>query len=102
MEDLFVQHSFSTVCLLNSDSLCQVEISNTPLFVEELMCLSVFLKKKLPGLAEDTDFDSIETMEHVITVSRKTAAGPWKEDDEELKPCWSKPDLGTLLLAVHL
>ncbi|XP_031385961.1 protein MANNAN SYNTHESIS-RELATED 1-like isoform X2 [Punica granatum] len=49
-------------------------------------------EKKLPGVREDTTYDSSE---HVITVTRKNAVGPWKEDDEELKRCWSNPNLAS-------
>lgn len=56
------------------------------------------LKEKLPGMAEDIRYDDSKPSEQGITSVSKSS-GPWNEDSGELKPCWEKPESGTLIQA---
>ncbi|XP_022720870.1 uncharacterized protein LOC111278536 [Durio zibethinus] len=47
------------------------------------------LQEKLPGEAQDTQFDSANVIEKdgLVKLSKRSK-GPWIEDSQELKPCW--------------
>ncbi|XP_021297262.1 uncharacterized protein LOC110426369 [Herrania umbratica] len=49
------------------------------------------LQDKLPGQAQDSQFDNSNVIENdgLVKLS-KGSKGPWIEDSQELKPCWSK------------
>ncbi|OMO76106.1 GDP-fucose protein O-fucosyltransferase [Corchorus capsularis] len=49
------------------------------------------LQDKLPGEAQDSQFDNANLIENdgLVTLSKRSK-GPWIEDSQELKPCWSK------------
>lgn len=50
------------------------------------------VEEKLPGGSSDVNFDGAELSEHGLVTSKKNG-GLWKEDSEQLKPCWDKPVL---------
>ncbi|KAK9281120.1 hypothetical protein L1049_004013 [Liquidambar formosana] len=45
---------------------------------------------KLPG-ASDVQFDSSKATEQSLATVSRASKGPWKEDGQELKSCWTKP-----------
>ncbi|MBA0594763.1 protein MANNAN SYNTHESIS-RELATED 1 [Gossypium raimondii] len=52
------------------------------------------LQDKLPGDGEDAHFESVNAIENdgLVKLSKRSK-GPWMEDIQELKPCWSRTDL---------
>ncbi|EEF34090.1 protein MANNAN SYNTHESIS-RELATED 2 [Ricinus communis] len=48
------------------------------------------VEEKFPGGATDVEFDSGKVTEHGLVTFAKSTNGPWIEDAQELKPCWSK------------
>ncbi|XP_022724105.1 uncharacterized protein At1g04910-like [Durio zibethinus] len=49
------------------------------------------LQEKLPGEAQDAQFDSANVFEKdgLVQLSKRSK-GPWMKDSQELKPCWSR------------
>ncbi|MBA0774626.1 hypothetical protein Gotri_009824 [Gossypium trilobum] len=52
------------------------------------------LQDKLPGDGEGAHFESVNAIENdgLVKLSKRSK-GPWMEDIQELKPCWSRTDL---------
>lgn len=65
--------------------------------IQKLIYLfNILSKEKLPGLTDDARYDDSKPLEHgIVSVSR--SSGPWNEDLRELKPCWEKPEPGTVI-----
>lgn len=53
-------------------------------------------KEKLPGGASNVDLDGGELGEQGLVSLSKRNGGLWKEDGQQLKPCWDKPVLGNV------
>ncbi|KAK9022451.1 hypothetical protein V6N11_002713 [Hibiscus sabdariffa] len=51
------------------------------------------LQETLPGESQDVQFDSANTIANdgLVKLSKRSK-GPWMEDIQELKPCWSRTD----------
>ncbi|GMI91978.1 Mannan Synthesis Related 2 [Hibiscus trionum] len=51
------------------------------------------LQETLPGESRDVQFDSANTIvnDGLVKLSKRSK-GPWMEDIQELKPCWSRTD----------
>ncbi|XP_059458642.1 protein MANNAN SYNTHESIS-RELATED 1-like [Corylus avellana] len=50
-------------------------------------------EEKLPGGASNVNLDGGELGEQGLVSLSKRNGGLWKEDDQQLKPCWDKPVL---------
>ncbi|OAY54522.1 protein MANNAN SYNTHESIS-RELATED 2 [Manihot esculenta] len=48
------------------------------------------VEEKFPGGAVDTEFDSGRVMEQGLVTFTKMGKGPWMEDGQQLKPCWTE------------
>lgn len=57
----------------------------------------LLIKEKLPGGASNVNLDSDELAEQGLVTLSKRSGGLWKEDGQQLKPCWDKPVLGNVL-----
>lgn len=42
----------------------------------------------------DTEFDSGRVMEQGLVTFTKMGNGPWMEDGQQLKPCWTESSFG--------
>ncbi|GLT54291.1 hypothetical protein SLA2020_275020 [Shorea laevis] len=51
------------------------------------------VEEKLPGGASSDNFDNAELAEQGLVTLSKSSGGLWKEDGQQLKPCWDKPVL---------
>ncbi|XP_077238421.1 protein MANNAN SYNTHESIS-RELATED 1-like [Tasmannia lanceolata] len=45
----------------------------------------------LPEGASGVQFDVMKVEDRGVSMLSRVSKGPWKEDDQELKPCWTKP-----------
>ncbi|KAF2302927.1 hypothetical protein GH714_011129 [Hevea brasiliensis] len=48
------------------------------------------VEEKLPGGAVDAEFDSGKVTEQGLVTFAKMGNGPWMEDGQQLKPCWTE------------
>lgn len=51
------------------------------------------ITEKLPGDVQDV----AKVAEEGLRTIAKLSKGPWLEDGEQLKPCWSKTNFGNLI-----
>ncbi|KAK3411182.1 hypothetical protein EUGRSUZ_J03159 [Eucalyptus grandis] len=49
------------------------------------------VEEKLPGLSDDARFDDSKLEGKSLVSLSKRNKGPWKEESQELKQCWSRP-----------
>lgn len=54
---------------------------------------------KLPG-EDDSRFDNAKSTEKSLATFQGENTGPWRDDTQVPKPCWTKPTSGLFTLIV--